>query len=204
MLYCAKNFPKAEFAARGIEGDYDKNIVEPVCSCYVYKKAPRRQGFDAVSHRQNEDAIHSVAASCVLFLPCEIYSAPKELQYEMFRSTREDNCFKTPEDYWMNWAVVDSLPYLYFLQFKVYSNLGQQENRRQALTNLADTIGKEPNLGHKETALNLIGQCMEAEGRAHSALQFYLLSLNIREKNNAAKIHICRLLATLIDTKTTI
>jgi tetratricopeptide (TPR) repeat protein len=134
-------------------------------------------------------------AFCVKYLPCEVNCIPGELKYEMFRSTEEDRPYRGEFDYWMDCAVVDSLPYLHFLQYKVYSQLHRAADQQQALDNLIRTIDTEPNLGHKETALNLLGQCMEQENRYEEAFRCYILSLNVRARNNVAKWHVCRLLA---------
>jgi hypothetical protein len=112
----------------------------------------------------------------------------------MFRSTAED---RGEDDDWMDWAVVDSTPYLYFLQYKVYTQLHRPAEQRQALDNLIWTINTDPNLGHRETALNLLGQCMEKENRMDAALYCYMMSLKVRGRNNAAKWHICILLARM-------
>jgi hypothetical protein len=112
----------------------------------------------------------------------------------MLRSTPEDRIFLTEDDDWMDNAVVDSLPYLYFLQYKVNRHLGRNDGKQSALSKLLRTIMTEPNLGHRETALNILGKCMEQEGRVRDALQCYLMSLNLRSGNNAARIHICTLL----------
>jgi hypothetical protein len=50
------------------------------------------------------------------------------------------------------------------------------------------------NFGHRETALNLLGQSLEEEDKPREALQCYIFSLQQRERNNAAKFHICNLL----------
>jgi tetratricopeptide (TPR) repeat protein len=115
----------------------------------------------------------------------------------MFRSTEEDRPYRDEDDFWMDWAVVDSLSYLHFLQYKVYSQLHRPADQQQALDNLIRTIDTEPNLKHKETALNLLGQCMEHENRHEEALRSYMISLNVRARNNVAKWHVCRLLARL-------
>ncbi|XP_053379039.1 uncharacterized protein LOC128548405 isoform X2 [Mercenaria mercenaria] len=197
MFYCIGDTQRAEIVLRDIEGSYDLNIVEPICKCHNFIKQARRNGFFPICDNHNEEAIQYTTAFCVRFVPCEINCVPHELRHEMFRSTQEDLAFRGRHDQWMDWAMVDSLPYLYFLQYKTYSTIQRQEEKQRALSNLIRTIDQEPNLGHRETSLNLLGQCMEQEDRARDALHCYLLSLNLRERNNAAKFHICRLLSTL-------
>ncbi|XP_045156542.2 uncharacterized protein LOC123523024 [Mercenaria mercenaria] len=199
MFYCIGDINSTELVLTDIEGSYDQNIVEPICMCYNFGLLACREGFNEISDNHNENALKYATASCVRFLSCEINCIPAELQYELFRSTDEDLAFRGTCDYWMDWAVMDSLPYLYFLQYKTYSNLGRQDDKQRALSNLIMTIEQEPNLGHRETALNLLGQCMEQEDRPTDALRCYLLSLNLRGRNNAAKFHICRLLSTIVN-----
>ncbi|XP_053405217.1 uncharacterized protein LOC128558925 [Mercenaria mercenaria] len=201
MFYCIGDSNRTDIVLRDIEGSYDKNIVEPICNCHNYIRQAPRRGFNAISDNHNEEAIQNITASCVRFLPHEINCIPTELQYEILRSTQDDMASRGLVDYWMDCAVVDSLPYLYFLQYKTYSHLERQNDKQEALSNLVRTIDQEPNLGHRETALNLLGQCMEQEHRARDALHCYLKSLNLRERNNAARIHICRLLSNLANNQ---
>jgi hypothetical protein len=98
----------------------------------------------------------------------------------------------------MDWAVIDSLPFLYFLQYKIYGRLQRQQEQQQALNNLIETTVTDKILGHRETVLNILGQCMEQENRPQLALESYLLSLQQRRRNNVAIIHICRLLSGIL------
>ncbi|XP_045215841.2 uncharacterized protein LOC123566074 [Mercenaria mercenaria] len=201
IYYCTGDTWKTEMTLKNIERSYDLNTVEPVCGCHYYQTLVPRKGFLAISNDHNEEAIQHITAFCVKFLPYETECVPHELQYEMFKSMTEDLAFKPPDDYTIKWAVVDSLPYLYFLQYKTYKSLGRQDEKKKALSNLFKTIDQEPNLGHRETALNLLGQCMEQENQATEALRCYIRSLNLRERNNVAKIHICRLLSSFLSNK---
>ncbi|XP_053377810.1 uncharacterized protein LOC123558957 [Mercenaria mercenaria] len=201
IYYCARDTRKTETTLRNIERGYDVNTVEPICRCSFYVKKAQKHRFFEISNDRKEEAMQHITAFCVKFLPYEIKCVPHELQYEMFRSTKDDLKFRPPDDYWIKWAVVDSLPYLYFLQYKTYKSLRRQDEKKRALSNLLRTIDQEPNLGHRETALNLLGQCMEQEDRATDALCCYLISLNLRKRYNVARIHICRLLSSLLTNK---
>jgi hypothetical protein len=203
ILNCIHEIQIADLVLSEIEMIYDLQIVEPVCNCHLFERKRRRQGFNKLRNNHDEEVLQYTTASCVRYLPCEIHCVPTELAYEMFRSTQEDRMFRTERDKkWMDCAVVDSLPYLYFLQYKVYSHLGRHDQKQAALFKLIRTIKEESNLGHRETALNILGKCMEQEGRAGDALHCYSMSLNVRRSNNVAKIHICILLSVLINTRT--
>ncbi|XP_060591537.1 uncharacterized protein LOC132746426 isoform X1 [Ruditapes philippinarum] len=201
VIYCCGDIERTELILKNIEECYDLSVVEPVCGCYDSKQYARREIFNRLCYESNEEwaLLKQITASCVRYIRCEINTCPFELQHEMFRSTQEDLAYRRVDDYWMDFAAVDSLPFLYFLQYKTYSRLGRQDDKQRALSNIARTIDVEPNLGHRETALNLLGQCMEEENNVENAFKYYARSLQIRGRNNSAKIHICKLLNKLIN-----
>ncbi|XP_045211560.2 uncharacterized protein LOC123563057 [Mercenaria mercenaria] len=202
VFYSVGNMVETKFILRDTEGHHDFKKVEPACVCYAFKVSTVWKGFREVAYHQNEKAVRSVRAVCVKFTPAEIHCVPQELKYEMYRSTQDDLLHRDKyKDYWMDWAVVDSLPYLYFLQYKTCRHLQRSDDQQQALANLARTVETEVNLGHRETALNLLGQCMEQENQPNTALLCYMMSLKVRERNNAARFHICRLLARLLSNE---
>ncbi|XP_053401564.1 uncharacterized protein LOC128557677 [Mercenaria mercenaria] len=199
-LYCVGDMERAEFVLRNTEGKYDLNTVESVCDCCEHPMMYySRQGFEHKCYTGIEEMIQHTIAFCVRFLRCETCCVPKELQSEMFRSTHEDMLEREIHECWMDWAVVDSLPYLYFLQYKTYGALQRVADQQHALANLVTTIDTESKLGHRETALNLLGQCMEQENRHIDALRCYMISLNIRPRNNAAKFLICIVLNEIVN-----
>ena len=201
VLYSMGDMVNSDDILREAERKYDTQAVEAACGCYVFPIPYHKTKCVEASHFQ--DMVHAVRnniAYCVRFTPAEIKCIPHELQYELFRSTRNDIVHRDiKEDYWMNWAAVDSLPYLYFLQYKTYGQLQRFDDQQRALNNLVVSIATEINLGHKETAMNLLGQCMENENRTEEALQCYTSSLRIRNRNNAAAIHICKLIASIVN-----
>ncbi|XP_045204676.2 uncharacterized protein LOC123557324 [Mercenaria mercenaria] len=200
-FYCSGDMERTESILQITEAKYDLRTVEPICRCthiMVRSETINMLKFQEVKN----EVVKNNVAFCVVFLPCEMKCVPKELQYEMFRSTGQETA-GDGEVSWMDWAVVDSLPYLYFLQYKIYKQLHRGDAQQTALLHLVNTAETTPNLGHRETALNLIGQCMEEENRPIDALQYFAKSLNLRRKNNAAKIHICRCLANIIQNNVT-
>jgi tetratricopeptide (TPR) repeat protein len=200
IFYCTGEIERAELILKTIEESYDHNVVEPICICYDFKHQKCKRAFEKLCNEANDEytLLQRITASCVRFLRCEINCCPHELQHEMFRSPQQDLSYRSEDDEWMDLAVVDSLSYLYFLQYKTYSRLRRHRDKQVALSNLAKCIIEEPNFGHKETVLNLLGQCMEQENRKDAALKCYLSSLKIRGRNNAAKFHICRLVSSML------
>jgi hypothetical protein len=201
--YSAGNIEKTEIILRYTESKFYSYPVISLCNCWFNCVPPTEVSaeFKNVCQEQNEECIKNVTAFCVRFLKEEINCVPHELQYEMFRSTKDDKKHRDEnEKSSMDWSLVDSLPFLYFLQYKVYKHFHRYKDQQQALNKLANIIETDKVLGHKETALNILGQCLEQENRPNQALALkcYLLSLRQRERDNVAKIHICRLFSSLL------
>jgi hypothetical protein len=195
VLYCVGDMDRAEFILKQTENRYNCDIVEPVCGCWSHPLFDRAAEFKRKCCELNENSINQTTSFCVKFMKTEIKSIPRELQYEIMRSTQGDMQHRTSKDnQWMNFAVVDSLSFLYFLQYKTYGHLQRHQEQERALCNLVYTTVFGKNLGHRETAINLVGQCMEQENKPMEAFQCYMLSLQLRERNNAAKFHICNFL----------
>ncbi|XP_060573351.1 uncharacterized protein LOC132731231 [Ruditapes philippinarum] len=198
VFYSTGDMEKAELILRHTEQQYYSNPVLTICGCHRQPPAVTEE-FMRAYNEQSEDCIKHITAFCVRFIQREINCVPHELQYEMFRSTQDDMIHRRRiKDCWMDWAVVDSLPLLYFLQYKIYRHLQRHQDKQQALCKLIRTINTGENLGHRETALNILGQCMEQEKRPQQALKCYMLSLQQRPRNNAANFHICKLLSGLL------
>ncbi|XP_060581627.1 uncharacterized protein LOC132738176 [Ruditapes philippinarum] len=192
MFYCTGDFGRTEITLRNIAQEFNNDVIVPLCGCYDNRPPKLNPDFLETCNDQNESSIQHYIAHCVQFLQSEINCVPPELQFEMFRSTQDDLLHhrNDEEDYWMNWAVVDSLPFFHVLQYKVYSRLQKHQDQQQALHDLIWIIDTNKNLRHKETDLNLLGQLMEQANRPQDALQCYMMSLQIRSRNNAARFHV--------------
>ncbi|XP_060564966.1 uncharacterized protein LOC132724161 [Ruditapes philippinarum] len=203
VFYSSGDIEKTELILRHTESQFYSYPVVSLCNCWHRLLLPQvPTEVRRVCNEQIEDCVKNITAFCVRFLKLEINCVPHELQYEMFRSTQDDIKHRDQyDDCWMDWAVVDSLPFLYFLRYKVFRHLQRYQDKQHALNKLANTIETEKNLGHKETAFNILGQCMEQENRPKQAVKCYLFSLRQRARNNVAKIHICRLLSSLLVCK---
>jgi tetratricopeptide (TPR) repeat protein len=199
VFYCTGDMEKSELILRHIEQQYDSYPVIPTCCCWKKPLLAITAEFMRVCGEQSEDCIKHITAFCVRFIQEEINCVPRELQYEMFRSSQDDMIHRDKDtDCWMDWAVVDSLPFLYFLQYKIYCHLQRHRDQQQALSKLIRTIETNKYLNHRETALNLLGQCMEQEYRPQEALKCYMLSLQQRARNNSANVHISKLFTGLL------
>ncbi|XP_052775240.1 uncharacterized protein LOC128213513 [Mya arenaria] len=198
FLVCHNELERAADVLNDVERRYDDN-VQAVCAC------GNMDPLDTEHHKplcttsvvNNDDVLlTNKTALCVRYLRQEAFCAPPILHYEMVRGLGEDINHRHIDERWMNWAVVDSLPYLYYLQYLTFRDLGQRGRQRQAVLNLDNCFldaNRRSHLYHPETCFNLIGHCMEMGGLPELALQLYRASVEAMPRNNAAHWHIYRL-----------
>ncbi|KAL4227246.1 hypothetical protein ACF0H5_012691 [Mactra antiquata] len=179
-----------------IDQTYDRNVVFPACNCIAGGIQLHKEGFDIAANNGQVNDFRDIVSYCVRFMYEEVNIVPLELRHEFLRSSQEEIQRRHPLfDRWMNYAVVDSLPYLYLLQYKVYNSLGKNEEKLRALQKLKNVMNEEPRIKHKETVYNLLGQCMEQENLPNDAFHYYERSLQVRPQHNAANFYMARLLS---------
>ncbi|KAL4218494.1 hypothetical protein ACF0H5_023228 [Mactra antiquata] len=195
VYYSAGNMNVTEDILTRIDQRYDRNVMLPVCGC-IEEGWDHKEGFDIAANNVQVNDFRDIVSYCVKFMYQEVNIVPSELRQEFFRSSQEEIQRRHPfDDIWMNYAVVDSLPYMYFLQHKVYSSLGKNEERLRALQKLKNVLNEEPRIHHKETVFNLLGQCMEQENLPNEAFHYYERSLQVIPQHNAANFYMARLLS---------
>ena len=118
----------------------------------------------------------------------EAFCAPPLLRYEMVRGVNEDILHrKRAERDWMDWAVVDARPFLYYLQYLTFRSLGHRDRQMQAFINLYNCLLGPTllsHLYHRETYIHFLGHCWEMEGRPDRALVLYRISgMNCYKRN---------------------
>jgi len=199
MLYCKGDLQLAAEVLEDVERRYD-NTVQAMCGCgrmdpLVTKP---RESFTTAVHEENIDVLSKNRVTfCVCFLPQEAFCVPPILHFEMVRAVGDDIQHRHPtEREWMNWAVVDSRPFLHYLQYLTFRGLGLRHRQLQAgrslVVSILDGLDHDQ-LFHPETAAHLYAHCLEMENRPDQALQAYLLSQSGMPRNNAANWHIRRL-----------
>ncbi|XP_060580990.1 uncharacterized protein LOC132737672 [Ruditapes philippinarum] len=203
IYYCSGNIEECGDILRHIESDVGFKrtaLINPVCGCYPHPlEAPEE--FVTLCYKDVTE-IQPCIGYCVRFHKIEFNCIPQELQYEMFRSSKDDRQHRDERDeMWMDLSVVDFVPFLYFLQYKVNRHQQKTIEKCLALAKLIDTCTRDTTLCHKETALNLLGQCYEDQLEHQKALKYYVSSLQVRKRNNVAVWHICKLLARIMQTK---
>ncbi|KAH3784078.1 hypothetical protein DPMN_162029 [Dreissena polymorpha] len=145
---------------------------------------------------QNEVAVSTI------FSRHEINCIPWQLVAEFYRTvTAEDKAYSRELHLpmkWMDLAVVDALPYMYYLQYLIFRTTGLISDKDIAFKNLQTAIFRVQN-DHIDTSLNLIGHCYELEGNLPKAWRVYKFSVELKSKNNAAYWHMFRMIGGLIN-----
>jgi len=199
MLYCKGDLQLAADVLEDVERRYD-STVQAICGCgrmHQLLSKPQETFTEAVNEENIDVLSTNKVAFCVRFLPQEAFCIPQILHYEMVRAVGDDiqHMHRTERE-WMKWAVVDSRPFLHYLQYLTFRGLGLRHRQLQALHSLGVSIidGLDHDqLFHPETAVHLAAHCLEMENEPDLALQGYLGSQSEIPRNNAANWHIRRL-----------
>ena len=171
---------------------YVHPYTESVCGCYDettkfykddQKKMPRTAQISYISFAKK------FTRGCMVFLPFQASLAHPALRYEMYRSVFTLPADLSKSDFWFSWIIVDSQVYLYFLQYNLASRTGDLVQKQRAINRLLDVVAKDCNLGHRETAYNLLGWIFTQEENFGDAFLCFFRSWSIRPHNNAAKWH---------------
>jgi len=200
MLYCKGELMMAVDVLEDVERRYD-NTVQAICGCLTKSpfKIQPRESFVELLYEEDTDVLSSnKVAHCVRFLRQEAFCAPPILHYEMVREVEGDFRHRYPEVFtWLEWAVVDSRPFLHYLKYLTFRSLGLRHRQVQAVHSLLLSAMDIQNLFHSETAMNLIGHCFEMEGIPDLALFAFQTSRDLMPRANAANLHIRRLTGVL-------
>jgi len=197
MHYCRGELKRAASVLHEVEFDLDGS-VQPVCGCGItpYRDNLSESFCKYTVQNDSQEQLTKKLAFCVRFLREEKFCAPLFLWYEMYRAVGDDVDHRHPnERQWMDWAEVDARPFLLYLQYLTYRDLGVRHRQLEAFHRLEDIVTSDrlKQLYHPETALNLYGHCCELEGDVAETLHVYNCSVQNRPKNNAANWHIQRL-----------
>jgi len=196
MLYCQGDLHRSVFVLNDVQQRLDNSVIS-VCPC---RKLPNEQPSEtfceyALRHR-NQETLTRKMVFCVRFMREEMYCAPAILWFEMYRNVGDDVAHRTRnERIWMDWAEVDALPFMLYLQYLTFGGLRERQRQLQALRGLKNIFNHVTLLTmcHPETVAHLLGHCEEVEGHIEGALGLYNASRDDMPRNNAANLHILRL-----------
>jgi len=192
MLYCCGDLQRAACVLDDIAGRLDDSVQSACPSRHIQNKILSER-FCKFSAHNSVEIMSRKLVFCAMFTKQEMFCAPMFLRFEMFRAFGDDVQHRNrSECKWMDCAEVDARPFMLYLQYLTYRDLGARQLQLQAFNKLKDIVTsfEEINqLYHRETVLNLFGHCQELEGDILNALNAYSLSLEILPRNNAANWH---------------
>ncbi|KAH3784269.1 hypothetical protein DPMN_162223 [Dreissena polymorpha] len=195
IYFSACRFEEAAAILKQVDALLSNKII--ICLSPFILNKNHKFGSEMMGRRKKEviDILQKEVALCTIFSRHEIICVPGQLVAEFYRTiTVEDSGFRLRSDFWMDLAVVDSLSYLYYLQYLTFRTTGLLSDKDSAFTNPYSKYREY----HTETSLNLIGHCCELEGHLLEAWVVYKMSVNLRPQNNAAYWHMFSIIGGLI------
>ncbi|XP_052818092.1 uncharacterized protein LOC128244116 [Mya arenaria] len=203
MLYCIGQYETAANCLTDYEGLIG-HAVWHLCMCVGRcPSIPGNAFYDIYSISYTKDMKNTVL--CVRFTHPEMCCIPKHLVYELFRTISDvDKQERNPEELyeWMDCAVIDCVPFLYYMQYLSYRQLNQQALKNTACQNLHKYAFQDSKgYGHYDTVFNILGHCYELENWIDKAWICYKNSLKIYPRNNAAKWHVARLFCNAVNNR---
>ena len=141
---------------------------------------------------------------CITFTCFEKKLIPTALAYEMLKSVHmppasSSDHGKVEYDIIIgpDCAKVDSKILQWFLVYLLSKAKGTQTTS-EAIVMMKLILWTDRNLGHRDTAMNLIGWCHKQEGNIGEALEYFFLSLALLKRYNAAFWHILFIVSEMI------
>jgi len=200
MLYCSGQYAQAAQMLTHCEGLLGQDVAH-YCGCGGREYAHQSDRYlEKGLNTNTADLLRTSSTICVKFSRHELPCVPEHLRYEMYRTqTQEDRKKRHREHGWMDLVVIDCLPFLFYLQFLVYKQMGQPYRQFKAMQNQGDyfTCLKQKQIrGHGDTAANVLAHCFELVDRSNisnMAWNRYQMSIKAYPTNNAAWIHLIRL-----------
>ncbi|KAH3784211.1 hypothetical protein DPMN_162163 [Dreissena polymorpha] len=205
IYFSARRFDEAAAILKQVDALITNKVIN--VSTFIELESNK---FDSELLGRRKEFLHMLqneVALCTIFTRHEINCVPGRLVAECYRTvTVEDASCRLPHHYWMDYAVVDSLPFMYYLQYYISLFNGRISDMDSAFKNLQYQylqyqvifmISNDVNLYHIETTLNMIGDCWELEGNLSEAWRSYKESVTFRPRNNAAYWHMFRMIGGL-------
>jgi len=198
MLYCSGQCAAAAQVLTHCEGLLGPD-VHHYCTCYDRPKTGKKQSdahLEAGLDGNITELLKLHSTLCVRFSIHERCCVPEHLQYEMFRTmTHEDQQLRHIDNTWMDLVVIDCVPFLHYLQYLVYRQLGQPARKMAVLQKLVDYVRQPGGIGgHVDTAAHVLAHCLELENWPDEALHLYQQSVRHFPRNNIGSWHLARLL----------
>ncbi|XP_052789518.1 uncharacterized protein LOC128223994 [Mya arenaria] len=193
MMYCSGQYERAKQVLVYTEALMHADVWQYGRFSGRSQHKPTERFIQKVFELPVSEVIKRHVACSVVFNSLEICCVPGFLVYEMHRTIRPEDFHHRRKSFddWMDLVVIDSKPFMFYLQYLTFRQLGEEERRLEALDKLHNYVCVESRgCGYIDTALNVLGHCYELENRYELAWTGYRKSLGLLPYNNAASWHI--------------
>ncbi|XP_052775997.1 uncharacterized protein LOC128213921 [Mya arenaria] len=201
MLFCTGQYCKAAEVLEHIE-----RLLHPDVWQFSFNKVgkqfrPSQILFCNARNLPLSEFVKTSVAFSVKFCRHELHCVPTRLIFEINKTSQVN---RKLGDGHMDSVTIESIPFLYYLQYLTYRQLGQHAKRWAAVNKLAGYLNDDRNwYGCLETAFNVLGHCWELEQKLDLAWMCYSRSLRIIPYNNAAHWHMAIIINNIITKKCT-
>jgi len=200
MLYCSGQYAQAWYILNHCESLLGPDVAH--CNCAGREYSHQESKFIEKCLSTNKvNLLKTSSTSCIKFCKHECPCVPEHLQYEMYRTqTQRDKNERFQQHAWMDLIVIECVPFLYYLQYLVYRQIGNLFRKFLARCKLMDyfkqnrdEVEGENSFGHDETVLHVLAHCWELENKPDEAWHLYQRSIKMFPTNNIAWVHLIRL-----------
>ncbi|XP_052774634.1 uncharacterized protein LOC128213140 [Mya arenaria] len=201
MLYCTGQYEKAAAMLEQTEQLLHPDVWQLSFAAEILNVGRNRIFLRKLLDQPVSEIVKTFVLLSVTFFRQELNCVPKHLVYEMYRTfTPADIQQRKAGELYMAFAIIESLPFLYYLQYLTYRKLEQHDKKNSALIKLADYVKDTRDLcSYIETTLNVLGHCFELEDMLDLAWKCYSSSLRMFPYNNAARWHMAVIINKLIN-----
>ncbi|XP_063430076.1 uncharacterized protein LOC134712456 [Mytilus trossulus] len=170
------------------------NYICQVCRCWNFNTKVNKNF--ATWLLEAEPSFQTVneqcMAFCVMFLPTEKPLTFGALIHEFYRHVGSSKHLSADLSFgfWHECCVIDCLPLALFLHYLMNKKHKKFQNATRNLEKLKWVIMNSEDLGHRETACNILAWCYFNEGDHLQGFRWLNYSLQLRSEMNAAKLHL--------------
>jgi len=141
MLYCSGQYDQAADMLSHCESLLGPNVAQ-YCSCHGRAYICQldvflRKGLNT----STVELLKTSSTSYVIFGKHELPCVPEHIRHEIYRTqTQNDKNQRIELHKWMDFVVIECVPFLYYLQYLVYREEGNLSMKQSAVSSVHETV----------------------------------------------------------------
>lgn len=145
------------------------------------------------------DAFSAHISTSLVFVWAEIHATPDALKLEMFKPNElPENTYDEENSIHQKDASMNVGAFIYYLQYLCYKCIGKKNHAQVALCNL-HWISRNELFLHRETTLNVLGNCYMKSGKLRQAASCFVESWKAEPKFTVAPLHLAILIGKALN-----